>query len=54
VKTACESRTVIAELNGQVGGGDFGDFSKGEKPLVASDIDGHVYIYEFVSKQIDV
>ena len=31
--------------------GNFGDFTKGEKPLVAGDIDGHVYIYDFVDKR---
>lgn len=54
VKTACNTRTVLAELDGQVGVGSFGDFSNGEKPLVAADIDGHVYIYDFVSKQNDM
>ena len=51
VRTACEERQVLAELDGKVSVGNFGDFTKGEKPLVAGDIDGHVYIYDFVDKR---
>jgi hypothetical protein len=48
VRTACEEREVLAELNGQVGVGSLGNYAQGEKPLVAGDIDGHVYVYDFV------
>lgn len=51
VRTACEERQVLAELDGKVGVGSFGDFAKGEKPLVAGDTDGHIYIYDFVNNQ---
>ena len=51
VRTACEERQILAELDGKVGVGDFGDFARGEKPLVAGDVDGHVYIYDFVNEQ---
>ncbi|KAF8527863.1 hypothetical protein BU17DRAFT_81108 [Hysterangium stoloniferum] len=47
INTACKERRVVAELQGQVGVGHFGDLSRGEKPLVAGDTDGHVYIYDF-------
>ncbi|KAF8587352.1 hypothetical protein K439DRAFT_1338431, partial [Ramaria rubella] len=49
IKTACSDRQVLAELGGHVGVGHFGDMSKGEKPFVAGDIDGHIYVYDFVS-----